>query len=1163
MKKLNRIICINSRGAVTIFLIILLLPSFLFGGYCFDLARLEAAKTMISSAGDLTLTSALTQYNKPLYNRYGLLATQVSENENNVLSDYFDSMIESSSVLPDSSSSTVNLMTSIKSYMSDPDATQFDNFVQMTTNSDIFKIKGVTNSQITNPDTLRNQIIEYMKYRGPISLASGLLTKIKTIGDIDQQAKVVEKKTDYEDKLGDIGDACLDAYQAINDYNEAVKNQTMAAALVYLVDVNNMNEICEILSYYKKSDNKIIKWSKDKLSNPQQLSSLSQDDLYKYIRQYVDLNSMLPESERSDGVALKGKELNNLKTKLKSYESLSGIQKVKSIYESIQLLNKKYDEYNKLYYYCQQYLDNYKNISQPNDSQTRQQQTVSIFYNNFAQRYTNSSGQNVDSIIYTYQNNNISDYIPIAKAQLDDKQQKIIIVSGVAHELGEKIDNVIKKLDKITKKLDDAENAKKGFQNSINKLADSEYKTNMQAQYDSSAAKLNSNDLKTLIEKNNQFKNYVSDVLSSINDGGTFYGKNIGKDINLNELADNEIATDTKTNDIQKQYVPFKTKDFKGTIPSEITTTDKFYAYLKSICAGSTESSDSKEGKSNISNALKMSGDIGGQSVPNFKDPIQSIASAGSNNIDSANEKYSSGEYNRKKSTSSILTYFKNIGPTIKSITNLRHIFDGDNSRDALYTMEYMTQMFSCYTDMENKNLVNLNGEPLNASTCKYYASEIEYILTGLGTPVENLDAVQGQIFAVRFVMNLIYAMSDSSITNSAQIIATAMAAGMPFLIPIIKTVMICAVAIAESSVDLKLLLENKDVAFIKSSSTFVCSPKGMANGLADLAKTAASKAIDDGINIVTEKINEGIDSVDRNIESYVDSVSANITKQISSTVNSAIFGKATELLTDIDNNASLTVDKIRNTLKSELEKVKSEPSSSELIKTLKNMIVDYIINNQIDLFVDYIVQEKDNVVHSIQTSLESIQKKIDAKIDGLIETVFRPQIKQKVSSVSSSLKSEVNDIANHYNSELKSEATEKINQAFDNFNTKINGNLGQSNSHTTSAGGAGFTLNYKEYLQLFLTMQLMDSSDSNSSQRRNILNRSVNLINTNLNTDKNNKVDLSKLYTVLSIKSSVNVGTSFINISFNDSNTGKIDFDLENIQKNKYTYEYNSAKGY
>ena len=91
------------RGGVTVFLIIIMLPSFVFGGYVFDAARLDAAKTIVTSSGDLVFNALLSEFHDELYDNYGLLATQDDPNSFvNQAEMYFNNNLESSSMIQDS-----------------------------------------------------------------------------------------------------------------------------------------------------------------------------------------------------------------------------------------------------------------------------------------------------------------------------------------------------------------------------------------------------------------------------------------------------------------------------------------------------------------------------------------------------------------------------------------------------------------------------------------------------------------------------------------------------------------------------------------------------------------------------------------------------------------------------------------------------------------------------------------------------------------------------------------------------------------------------------------------------------------------------------------------------------------------------------------------------
>ena len=64
----------KNRGAISVFLALILLPMLIFSGIVVDVSRLYAAKTVVSGAGDLTMNAALSRYDKKLKDEYGLLA---------------------------------------------------------------------------------------------------------------------------------------------------------------------------------------------------------------------------------------------------------------------------------------------------------------------------------------------------------------------------------------------------------------------------------------------------------------------------------------------------------------------------------------------------------------------------------------------------------------------------------------------------------------------------------------------------------------------------------------------------------------------------------------------------------------------------------------------------------------------------------------------------------------------------------------------------------------------------------------------------------------------------------------------------------------------------------------------------------------------------------
>ena len=90
---------LKNNGAVSIFLTIILVPVLVVCCLFVDTSRAKLASSVVSSAGDLTLNTALTQYDATLNDYYGLMAS--SQNVDEFLAtanDYFTACITSQGV---------------------------------------------------------------------------------------------------------------------------------------------------------------------------------------------------------------------------------------------------------------------------------------------------------------------------------------------------------------------------------------------------------------------------------------------------------------------------------------------------------------------------------------------------------------------------------------------------------------------------------------------------------------------------------------------------------------------------------------------------------------------------------------------------------------------------------------------------------------------------------------------------------------------------------------------------------------------------------------------------------------------------------------------------------------------------------------------------------
>ena len=92
------------HGAVSVFLVIILVPSLIVTSLFVDISRMYMGNSVAESASDLALNTKLSQYDKDLNDIYGLFANVKSDNANsendvlNNLNDYLSSCMQSAGI---------------------------------------------------------------------------------------------------------------------------------------------------------------------------------------------------------------------------------------------------------------------------------------------------------------------------------------------------------------------------------------------------------------------------------------------------------------------------------------------------------------------------------------------------------------------------------------------------------------------------------------------------------------------------------------------------------------------------------------------------------------------------------------------------------------------------------------------------------------------------------------------------------------------------------------------------------------------------------------------------------------------------------------------------------------------------------------------------------
>ena len=211
----------SAKGAISIFLCLILLPMVTYSTMIIDATRVQTSRASIASAGDLAMNAALSEYEQVLEDMYGLFAVAQSEEDFKLqLQAYFTQTIESKIMNGNQSDFSAETLSQeiIDAIFSNNPEENITNLIDL--NVADFDYSPVSGSTLANQAIMKRQVIEYMKYKGPVSLTSTLFSKLDFLKDSSKQTEVIEKKVEYTQTLNSLQEACEAAWKAIEGEKE-------------------------------------------------------------------------------------------------------------------------------------------------------------------------------------------------------------------------------------------------------------------------------------------------------------------------------------------------------------------------------------------------------------------------------------------------------------------------------------------------------------------------------------------------------------------------------------------------------------------------------------------------------------------------------------------------------------------------------------------------------------------------------------------------------------------------------------------------------------------------------------------------------------------------------------------------------------------------------
>ena len=513
--------------------------------------------------------------------------------------------------------------------------------------------------------------------------------------------------------------------------------------------------------------------------------------------------------------------------------------------------------------------------------------------------------------------------------------------------------------------------------------------------------------------------------------------------------------------------------------------------------------------------------------------------------------------------------------------------------RDKLYLVEYMRNMFSCYTtnldpstgktyeDTANFERT-LSDIVISEDNNLYYGGECEYILWG-GTPSSAVNKTKASIFGIRFILNLIYAMSAPDINALTFEWATVIAGWTVFGVPIVQTVLKIALALAESAYDLNQLCLGKSVPLYKSSTTWAMSPQGMIG----IAKEEGKKLIEKSTKYAEKQLNNAItnvfDKIEKTANGKISEITDDVTKYMNQTIrdvsDKVINATVTPFMNGIKGvlgkmDSSWGKDKIKAELQNCLDKLKGGSTDDNYGKC-KTIAIEYLegkVSEVADTIYDSLQEASGVKSDVIIGKINNLFKHIDSATN--TETGYIAELNNKltaeITKLSEGLQNEVTKALNS----TEDNAKEKLNEAINNFSNGITekytsavDKVGEAapNSNTvgdvTNSKAATISLNYKEYLYAFMLIGILANEDNMVARTGYLMqmNISQKMTDAGFNDSDRENFDMTKMYTMVQIHSEADVDSVFMGMfekkTVNGEESYSLNFDGNGSSTDRLVY--------
>ena len=1104
--------CYRHQGSISIFLSIILLPFLWLIGVLVDTSNYNLSVASVEGAGELTANAALANYDTVLADVYGLFAMSQDVDDLKVnLEHYFQDSLDASGLMDGQEFDSASMQELNDQLMGVLDLALSEevnrSFVDVEYSD--FTASGVEGSSLANPEILKSQIVEFMKYRGPAEVGMSLIDSLGVFKKVGEQSKVLKEKVTTDSEVASLAEESQKLYTAIVRLDKLIAEYLREKNSFYGTGLNTIEGNLlsaetiikdQLLAVANVSDLAKIEQQEDELTaadgttyhtykiNDVSAKKLTDDYTLEDLRSdFSDwLNGFDGELSKVSGKvavldSLSGEDLNDAFEKYRTF-----MEYVKELYAYIITLEDKGEPEGADAAVIEEgwlLIDKaYMEIVTPFEEKAKS-------YDGELDAARAQVGSYVRSAVEL-----LKQYRESAQDLSDAKKKPEGFEVLIQSFLQSAVDVTLSQIEKVRQSMNDVETANNNLKQATERYeqntSSDDFSVGINSEVEQNSKNFSKQDLDELERQLKAIKKYLGDKNSGeigrLSSECTLFGSAM-TDFSLS-------GSDTKLGkEIVKKYIEYGTSPFFSLIAGEQEmTTDCFikqigtgtitlsngqtvtpppyYTYM-ACTYGEGDETSSKKSDDNLDASVENVNEMATENTEADAD----LGTTGDKVSDSGIlSGVPSGAVSGSDSTSFEELGEENtaiLGQLASMMTLVADMTQGmdeflENGRDNLLVTQYVDSNFSCATTSKlSEPKDTMTNVAINPQNNPLYGCEMEYIIYGnkgqeprkfffitledAPGPIINVSYAKNNILAIRFACNSIFAITNREINNLTLAPAMAIQSATLGVFPykVAQIVLDVCLAYAESIFDLNQLMKGNEVELIKTYSTWTMKPETLLSG--ETVKAVAKEVIEEELEkpqlIITNNIQKLIDNSKGSVTINIDEFLSEIRASVTASVNSCTQSMKTLISNQLQTMLTESLQKGTVWTKAEVERLLRE-CTSDYLDSLENETIKGIASQTLEAILNDLLFETDELINNMN------QKTTDAVQNCTL------YIEEKISNALNRISLETNRIAATMAQDLQGElnglideAGEKLQNASEEEIAKISQKLSEDVSNTVN----------------------------------------------------------------------------------------------------------------